>query len=236
MAARFQICFMLAALAAQTGLSCPVEAQVPGQEIRGQDGSLFMEEVEGNQKKPSKKQTSPEKQIDFSSLGVPVDPKGRIIPLIQPGAGPVMRNFSRLELEYTPPAVYVPYYFGNYPSYYPYSPYYGYPGYAGYPGYYNPYNSFRSPWYQPNFAGYFAMPTGIPRYYSSSSSLDDPNQELNYNFSGKYLQALPSASVWSPSWRSPLGGSVWLPGITQFNQTGSIRSFFPKELNESNDN
>lgn len=189
-------------------------AQSPAQEIRNDDGSMFMEEVPEQRKQP--KNTKQRPRIDFESLGVPVDGKGRIVPLIQRESGPVLRNSSRFEIEYTPPAVYVPYF--------NYRPYAYTPVYTPHGGYSY---GWAQPWFYPQYQGALALPLGIPRYYTSSS--DDPNP-VDFNSSEKYWQALPSASVWSPSWRSPWGSRLWLPGTVERQQEGSIRSFFPNEL------
>lgn len=252
--------------------------EVPGgQQIKTEGGGLFMEEVP---QKTKPKKAAPKPEIDFGSLGVPVDPKGRIVPLIQPGSGPVLQNSSRLEVEYTPPTIYVPYSnyyrpgpmpylsplpYPNYgygygspyanPYYRPYRPYspqspfstvspFGTPPIGGNPFNYGPYpysvpfpyggipNPFYAPTYSnlPQYSGAFAVPLGMPSYFSSSS--DDPaeNQQANYRFSGSYWNGLPSASIWSPGWRSPFGGSLFIPQITQFQQQGSVRAIFPKSL------
>lgn len=61
--------------------------------IKGSDGSMFMEEVAPppSQKKAPEK---PKPAIDLSTLGVPVDPQGRIVPLIDPSS-PVQQQYSR---------------------------------------------------------------------------------------------------------------------------------------------
>ncbi len=318
-----------------------------GQEIKNEDGSMFMEEVDTPKKKTKQ---APAPQVDFGSLGVPVDPKGRIVPLIEPEAGPVLQNSSRMEIDYSPRTILVPgayspaplygtpgvnsafanpyapgfspYGFRPYGAYGPgaygpgaYGPYgpgaygpgafgrpgaygglynslfpfggpgvygatgglglglglggYGGPGGLGYggPGYYGglgfanpgfyapgafgaprmfgvPYGgygvpaagmpgSYPLPW-NPQLNGTFAVPLGIPWSYSASS--DDPSsQQSNYQSSGSYWNGFPSASVWSPNWRSPFSGSLFAPSITQFQQQGSIKSFFPKSLDGDDD-
>lgn len=132
-----------------------------GQVIKEEDGGIFMEEVP--EKKPVQK-PRPLPKIDYSSLGVPVDPKGRIVPIIEPEAGPVLRNTSKLEMEYTPTQVYVPYV----------SPFL--PGYGAQNG---PGTFYNNPLYN-----FYPVPLGFPSYYSASS--DDP-QPLSFGVSGQYL-------------------------------------------------
>ncbi len=193
--------------------SPPPSSQV----IKQDDGSIFMEEVP-QKKKAQQKYIPP---IDYSSLGVPVDANGKIIPLIQPDAGPVMTNGSRMEVEYTPRTLYVPYQINNGP--------YGYvpPNIGVAPG---PMPLYRSP-----MNGILAVPLGIPNYYSSSSDLPPDQQQINYGSSGSSYNFAPVGNIWSPSWRSPWGKNLWLPQETQFQQSGSIRSIFPKNMNKPDD-
>ncbi len=177
------------------------------QQIKGDDGSLFMEEVPDPKRKRRAKPVLGE--IDYSGLGVPVDAKGRIIPLIQPGAGPVMRNYSRLEMGYTPPTVYIPYstYYGPFSGPFPFSSNSG---------------------IQPQLNGIFTVPLGYPRYYMSSS--DDPaSQNIDFGVRADSFNA--GASMWSPGWRSPFGGSLY-GQRTQFQNKTSIHSFFPENMNQ----
>lgn len=61
--------------------------------INGSDGSMFMEEVAPppSQKKAPEK---PKPVVDLSTLGVPVDQQGRIVPLID-RSSPVQQQYSR---------------------------------------------------------------------------------------------------------------------------------------------
>lgn len=175
-----------------------------------------MEEVPEKRKNPRVQTPPAEMRNDFSSLGVPVDPNGRIVPIIQPSSGPVLPNFSRTEIEYTPPTVYVP----NYSFTGPY----------GYAPYYSPLGAIAVPLYRPQYNGALAVPLGIPRYFSSDS-VEPSSQQANFNFSGKYYNYAPPSSVWSPTWNSPWGRGYLSPSITQFQQQGSIRAIFPPGLN-----
>lgn len=143
-----------------------------GQVIRGESGSVFMEEQPGPKKKAPAPKVPP---IDFSSLGVPVDPKGRIVPLIQSEPGGVLRNSSRIEVEYTPPAVYVPYYS-------PFMAPYSIPQST-------PYGVIPRTVYSNPLYGYFPVPLGLPRYFTSSS--DDPPGSFNYQNSGTFYNYPP---------------------------------------------
>lgn len=184
-----------------------------GQEIKNEDGSLFMEEVAQPRKNKPKPATP---ALDYSSLGVPVDQSGRIVPLIQPGAGRVLQNFSRTEIEYTPPTMYVPYY--------------TFAGPYGYAPASTPWGTYLNPIYRPQYSGALAVPLGMPGYFSSSS--DNPaGTQLNYQMSGQSWAA-PGASIWNPGWRSPWGGTFWLPPVRQFQSQGSIRSFFPQNMSQ----
>lgn len=201
------------ALAQQSSGNSP---QSPGQEIRADNGSMFMEEVPEKRKTPRTVKPDAEQRNDFGSLGVPVDPNGKIIPIIQPSAGGVLQNSSRMEIEYTPPTVYVPYY--------------SFAGPYGYAPVYSPYSSGWAPIYRPQYAGALAVPMGIPRYFSSDSA-NPASQQADFAFSGKYYNYSNPASVWSPKWNSPWGGGFITPGITEFQQQGTIRSIFPQNLN-----
>lgn len=192
-----------------------------GQVIREDSGSVFMEEVPSGKKKAPPQKTP---AIDFSSLGVPVDPKGRIVPIIQPESGPVLRNSSRIEVEYSPPAVYVPYYS-------PFMAPYSIPQST-------PYGAIPRTVYSNPLYGYFPVPLGIPQYFSSSS--DDPPGPFTYQdsgsyynypyFGGNFFNPLMGGSPWSGR---GLGGGMFSPfGPTSPFTTvapfgGSPFSYFP---------
>jgi len=185
-------------------------AKPAGQEIKTESGSMFMEEVP-QKKKPK---AAPRPNIDMSSVGVSVDPSGKIIPLLQPGgAPPVMPNGSRTEIDYTPRTMYVPYSTYNGPT--------------GYVPRRTPYGTVPVPYYQPQQNGVIAVPLGVPQSFSSLS--DSPeSQQANYGVSGSTVTG-PGLLV-NPGGRS---GQVILPQETQFQQQGTIRSIFPSDLNKS---
>ncbi len=111
--------------------------------IKSSDGSDFMEEVPSPVKKPERPRVK--LPTDFSSLGVPVDPNGHIVPLINKEVGPVMPFYSRTEQTFEPV-------FQN-----------GYPQY-GFPGFPYGYNPYGMPYggFAPRFGNAFgyAMPYG----------------------------------------------------------------------------
>lgn len=191
------------------------------QTINTESGSVFMEEVPQTKKSAAPKRVP----IDLSGLGIPVDPKGRIIPLISPESGPVMRNFSKLELEYTPPAVYVPMYSPNLVPF-------------AYGNQRTPWGSYPSTIYGNPLYGYFPVPLGIPQYFSSSSDAP-PGSQLDYGNSGSYFNypgftppSPPGGSIWNPNWRTPWRPGLYVPKITQFENRGSIRPIFPQNLDD----
>lgn len=71
-----------------------------GQDIRDESGNTFMEETT-----PTPPATPPKNiNIDLSNVGVPVDPRGHIVPMIDRDApGGVRQNFSNLEVYSEPP-------------------------------------------------------------------------------------------------------------------------------------
>lgn len=193
------------------------------QVVKDEDGSVFMEEVQAPTPKAAPKKAP---VMDFSSLGVPLDPKGRIVPIIQPEAGPVLRNTSRIEVEYTPPSVYVPYYS-------PFMAPYSIPQSTPYGVI--PRTVFSNPLY-----GYFPVPMGLPQYFTSSS--DDQPSTFNYQNSGTYYSypfAFPSGNLrgmpysgyprlngsTSPGLFSPYGPSSPFSTVAPFG--GSPFSYFP---------
>ena len=217
----------------------PAKPALPAQVIRGESGSIFMEEVPEQRKTPKPKSIDMN-QFDLQSLGVPVDPKGRIVPLIQPESGPVLNNSSRMTVEYMPRQVYVPVY----------SPY-SVP--LGYGVNRSPYGNYAAPIFGNPLYGYVPVPLGIPRYFSSSSDVA-PGSELTYGSSGSYLvgQAnfpyppqlagpfsapfstpyAPGGSIWNPNWRSPWSNRFGIPQITQYQNQGSIKPLFPSSLSD----
>lgn len=196
----------------------PSKPPAGGQVIRSDAGSVFMEELPSQKKKPAQTKMP---AIDFSSLGVPVDPKGRIVPIIQPETGPVLRNSSRIEVEYTPPAVYVPYYS-------PFMAPYSFPQST-------PYGVIPRTVYSNPLYGYFPVPLGLPQYFSSST---DDQQPFSYNNSGTFYNypygpgnysyqpsALPFIGRGGGGLFSPFGASSPYTTVAPFG--GSPFSYFP---------
>lgn len=117
----------ISTLPGQDGAATP--SQSSGQVLNSPDGNLFMEEL------PSHQQSSPEKEKqklvpDLSTVNVPVDPNGHIVPLINKDTGPVLPFYSKFEETVQPLWQFAP----AYPYAYPLNPYiyptpYYYPGY-----------------------------------------------------------------------------------------------------------
>jgi hypothetical protein len=204
-----------AALAACLSLLLPaiLSGQAMAQQtIRDQSGSPFMEEVT----EPKMSRPSQPPVPDFAGLGVPVGESGKIIPLLQPGAGPVMANFSRLEIDYTPPVIYLPYNI--------------YSGPYGYLPRRTPFGVMPVPVYRRQESGALAVPLGIGRSFSSSSDDAIADRQTDFQFSGSYLTPSAGASIWSPAWQSPFAGSLLCPKTSSFEGSGQIRSFFPEDM------
>jgi len=129
--------------------------------IKTTDGNDFMEEVPTPVKKqePVRIKLAP----DLSSLGVPVDPNGNIVPLINKNAGPVLPFYSKTEQTFEP------IFQNGYPSLpYGYSPYEFSPfGYSPYP--YGPYG------YNPYGYGATMAPGLVPRYGMGMPGWPTPN-------------------------------------------------------------
>lgn len=73
-------------------------AQAPGQVIREDGGGIFMEELSpsptgGGRTRSNQQPWNPGYQ-DLGNVGVKIDSRGKIIPLIQKQGGPVMPEFS----------------------------------------------------------------------------------------------------------------------------------------------
>lgn len=100
---------------------------------------------------------------DYSSLGVPVDPYGNIVPLIDKQSGPVRPFFSQTEVYWTPPVVYQPVYSQPYWPYLPNN---------------NPYFPYR-PYLSPAPVNYLSVPV-YPNYSGPFSPYSSAG--LNFNF------------------------------------------------------
>ena len=177
-----------------------------GQAVRGQNGSVFMEEVlQQGKKRP--RQSPP---IDYTDPGVLLDKQGKIIPLINRGDVPVQPDGSRLEIDYTPPVMY--------------APYSTYSGPYGYVPRYTPYGVMPVPVYAQQQNGIMAVPLGIPRSYTRSSGSGYNTQTDNFQFSGASITPPDGSSIWMQSGPSPRGRYL-IPPVTQFEQKGTIQSF-----------
>jgi hypothetical protein len=101
------------------------------QTVKSTDGNVFMEELPTPVKKPE----TPQVRVrpDLRSLGVPVDPNGNIVPLINKETGPVLPFYSQTEQTFEP------IYQNGYPQFgYPITPY-GYGPYRVAPGFARPF-------------------------------------------------------------------------------------------------
>ena len=102
-----------------------------GQVLTDTNGDTFMEEIPSSQ--PKQWQSGQAKLVpDLSTVNVPVDPNGHIVPLINKDAGPVLPFYSQFEASVEPLYPYgypvVPYGYPAVPyvyqSAYPVNPYY----------------------------------------------------------------------------------------------------------------
>lgn len=129
-------------------------SRAEGQDIKSESGGMFMEETTPTPPVVPKKNIP----IDLSNVGVPVDPSGHIVPMIDRNApGGVRQNYSNLEVYSEPAYNFIPaplfnqfgqpYNFSGVPGVpyggpYPYGGFGGYRGYGGFGGYGGyPYNS-----------------------------------------------------------------------------------------------
>ncbi|HEY9678360.1 MAG TPA: hypothetical protein V6C76_10145 [Drouetiella sp.] len=135
-----------------------------GQDIVGETGQMFMEETTPPPPAASQQKRVP---IDLSNVGVPVDERGRIVPLIDRSSPDgVRRNFSNFESYSTPALISLP------PNIYlqPYNMYSNVPyGAAGYPPPYGRYGiPYGSPYGYGNGMGFnlgkFRVNLGTPGY------------------------------------------------------------------------
>ncbi|GEM_PF-2711485 len=181
-----------------------------GQTIRDESGNVFMQEV--LPARPAHAQASPGQwtngaparspgrnypQLDFSNLGVKVDPYGNIIPLLNNGSpGTVQPFYSRTTVMQEIPYAYYYYPYGSVPYFYPAGPFY------------RPYGS--RPYAYPGTAC-------LPQYYGASP----PVLGLGLSF-GRGFPGRPYGPFSAPR----LGGYMWLPGVTQFQGTSTIRPLF----------
>jgi hypothetical protein len=153
-----------------------------GQQLRDSKGNTFMEEVPTPQvKQPPLPRSHP--IPDLSTLNVPVNPNGEIVPLINRSSGPVLPFYSQFEQTVQPLWQFAPAYSSAYPVL-PYAYSVPYPAYQYYTGYRpnwrlqystrTPFGNFASfpqapyaapglapisPWFVPPVVSYPPMPT-----------------------------------------------------------------------------
>jgi hypothetical protein len=147
------------------GSVCVQPMLADGQDIKDESGNMFMEETT-----PAPRAKPPNIKIDLSNVGVPVDPKGHIVPLIDHDApGGVRQNFSNLEV-YSEPAW----------NFLPAPVYNAY----GQPYNFNPTRRYGAPYGMPYgspFGGGYGMPYGAPYYpYNNNSGINLGNLHLNF--------------------------------------------------------
>jgi len=106
-----------------------------GRVLKDQSGDDFMEEITPAQPAPPIQHHKQMPIVDLSTVGIPTDPQGHIIPIIDNQGGPVRQNYSQTQM-YTEPGwnflpapiysgYYSPYARPVYPAYpYPYQPSY----------------------------------------------------------------------------------------------------------------
>jgi len=157
------------------------------EEIKDNAGDTFMEEIPTEK---SAAQKAAPKQIlpDLTSIGVPVDPHGHILPLKNVEAGPVLPLYSRMEQTVEPIYQGVPlwgYPYGGMPAY-GWNPYFNRPfaprptfaiglgggginfgfGASTRPFYGQPYGPAPiSPWFVPPVVMPVSPPAGLPNQY-----------------------------------------------------------------------
>jgi hypothetical protein len=90
--------------------------QSSGQVLNDTNGNTFMEEIPSS--RPKQQQRAQEKLVpDLSTVGVPVNPNGNIVPLINKSAGPVLPFYSQFETSVEPLWQFSPMYPYGYPAY-----------------------------------------------------------------------------------------------------------------------
>lgn len=89
--------------------------QSSGQVLDDANGNTFMEEIPSS--RPKRQQRPQEKLVpDLSTVNVPVDPNGNIVPLINKSAGPVLPFYSQFETSVEPLCQFAPIYPYGYPA------------------------------------------------------------------------------------------------------------------------
>jgi hypothetical protein len=232
-------------------LTAPLAAPsfAAGQDIKDESGNMFMEETT-----PTPRAPKPAKiQMDLSNLGVPVDAKGHIVPIIDRTApGGVRQNYSNLEVysepawNFLPAPVYNAY--GQpmnfYPqANYPVSPYgmpyrspYGAPFGMPFGTPYNPYNNNVGI----NLGKNFHLNFGSPSPYGYGGGLGMPNLNPITNptpmfgappFYGGGYPTLGGPPLYGGSmFAPPVGGfglNLFAPSYTQWQSTSTYTPLVP---------
>ncbi|MBI2811229.1 MAG: hypothetical protein HYX67_10425 [Candidatus Melainabacteria bacterium] len=133
--------FLYAGLLSLVLVSTTHKCLAAGQDIKDASGGMFMEETTPTPPAAPKKNIP----LDLSNVGVPVDPSGHIVPIIDRDApGGVRQNFSNLEVYSEPAYNFIPapvfnqygqpYNFSGLPGV-PYGGPFGYGGYGGFGGF-----------------------------------------------------------------------------------------------------
>ncbi len=178
------------------------------QTIDSGNGNVFMEEQPtANKQSPATANQKERIPVDLSNLGIPVNSKGQIVPLIQNDTGPVMESGSNLEVSRSPSVLYGPSYylnsfgqkvdgFGNVlppGRYLPYTPYAATPGYS---------------------ATFSNQPGGN-------------SQGMNYQGSGTVFGSGRGIGGGFGFGSGRASGGLIMPGNTQYDYRGTVRPIFP---------
>jgi len=110
-----QACLLAAAFSMCSAVRAYELAQTAApEEIKDAQGETFMQEIPSD--KPAQNQSVKSKLVpDLSTVGVPVDPNGNIVPLKIPGTNGVLPFYSQIEQTVEP--LYQPVPFYAYPAY-----------------------------------------------------------------------------------------------------------------------
>ena len=169
------------------------------QQIQNDSGGVFMEETTAPAKPEAKAPP-----VDLSNTGTQFDKKGRIVPLLQNDGAGSMPPGTTLEMSRSPSVLYGPTYslnrFGQ-----KVDPY----GNLLPPGNYLPYTPYAF----------------TPGYGATFNSAGGPT-EMNYQNGGTVFGG-PGIGAGYNNGR--FGGAVGLPGIRQFENSGTIKPIFPAE-------
>jgi hypothetical protein len=202
-----------------------------GQVVTNESGGMFMEEIVEPKKPAARTDESPyglrkprggqDLPLDLGTVGVKVDPHGKIVPLLQNGSPPgrLQPTFSETTVTRETP---YPYYYGPNAGVgwgapimtYAANPY-GYgpvprPYYPGWGNGWNPYwNGQQYPAWQ------YVTPRGISPIYSPSGAVP---------YTGSVFNNPPAQT--SGIGFSSKRGSLWLPNVIEYQSTSTIRPLF----------